>query len=74
MEMNDETLYKVAEAIDNFFNEIVTENNLSLGAFNGMFMARMARMNEAYENMDNFKKLLQTIVDDKLEDDEVVLQ
>jgi hypothetical protein len=74
MEINEENLIEIADKIDSFFNDMVMENELSLGAFNGIFMARMTRMNEAYKNMEQFKDLLQTIVDGRLQDDEVSIQ
>ena len=61
--MDDNQLFELAENIDNFFNKTILEGELSVNGFNGVFMARMMRLNQACGNLENFHKLLRDIAD-----------
>ena len=73
--MEDKDLFELAEDIDNFFNKTILEKELSVNGFNGVFMARMMRLNQACDNLENFNKLLRDITDgDLAKEDQKVLQ
>lgn len=73
--MEDKDLFELAEDIDNFFNKTILEKELSVNGFNGVFMARMMRLNQACDNLENFHKLLRDITDgDLAKEDQKVLQ
>ena len=73
--MEDKELFELAEDIDNFFNKTILEKELSVNGFNGVFMARMMRLNQACDNLENFNKLLRDITDgDLAKEDQKVLQ
>ena len=73
--MDDKQLFELAEDIDNFFNKTILEKELSVNGFNGVFMARMMRLNQACDNLENFNKLLRDITDgDLAKEDQKVLQ
>jgi hypothetical protein len=73
--MEDKDLFELAEDIDNFFNKTILEKELSVNGFNGVFMARMMRLNQACGNLENFNKLLRDITDgDLAKEDQKVLQ
>ena len=73
--MDDKQLFEIAEDIDNFFNKTILEKELSVNAFNGIFMARMVRLNQACDNMENFNRLLREVTDgDLTKEDDKVLQ
>ena len=73
--MDDKELFELAEEIDNFFNKTILEKELSVNAFNGVFMARMVRLNQACDNMENFNRLLRQVTDgDLAKEDDKVLQ
>jgi len=74
MEYTDKQLENMAEAIDNFFTTTILENNLSINAFNGVFMARMIRMNQAYDNLENLEKLLDILKENRRPQDDMMLQ
>jgi hypothetical protein len=73
--MDDKELFELAEEIDNFFNKTILEKELSVNGFNGVFMARMVRLNQACDNMENFNRLLREVADgDLTKENEKVLQ
>ena len=73
--MDDNQLFELAENIDNFFNKTILEGELSVNGFNGVFMARMMRLNQACGNLENFHKVLRNIADGELaKEDEKILQ
>lgn len=59
--MEDSEVIELAETLDSFFSKTILEKELSVNGFNGVFMARMVRLNQACGNMDNFIKLLCSI-------------
>lgn len=71
--MDDKELFELAEDIDNFFNKTILEKELSVNGFNGVMLARMVRLNQACDNMENFTNLLNDITNGSLtkEDDKV---
>jgi hypothetical protein len=72
--MQDNEIIELAEDIDNFFNKTILEKELSVNGFNGVFMARMVRLNQACGNMENFVKLLRDVTDGDLAKEDKVLQ
>lgn len=73
--MDDKELFEIAEEIDNFFNKVILEKEVSVNAFNGIFMARMVRLNQACDNMENFNRLLHEVTNgDLTKEDDKVLQ
>ena len=73
--MDDKQLFELAENIDNFFNKTILEGELSVNGFNGVMLARIVRLNQACDNMENFHKLLRDITDGELaKEDEKILQ
>jgi hypothetical protein len=63
----------LAEALDTFFSTTILEKQLSINTFNGVFMARLVRMNQEVDNMENLNRLLEDILKGDLTK-EVVLQ
>jgi hypothetical protein len=64
--MDDKQLFELAENIDNFFNKTILEGELSVNGFNGVMLARIVRLNQACDNMENFIKLLNDITSGEL--------
>jgi hypothetical protein len=71
--MEDNEIIELAEALDTFFSTTILEKQLSINAFNGVFMARLVRMNQEVDNMHNLNRLLEDILKGDLTK-EVVLQ
>ena len=72
--MEDNEIIELAESIDDFLSKTFLEKELSVNKFNGVFMARMVRLNQACGNMENFVKLLRDVTDGDLAKEEKVLQ
>lgn len=72
--MKDDEIVELAETLDSFFSKTILEKELSVNGFNGVFMARMVRLNQACGNMDNFVKLLRDVTDGDLAKEDKVLQ
>jgi hypothetical protein len=71
--MQDNEIIELAEALDTFFSTTILEKQLSINTFNGVFMARLVRMNQEVDNMENLNRLLEDILKGDLTK-EVVLQ
>jgi hypothetical protein len=71
--MEDNEIIELAETLDTFFSTTILEKQLSINAFNGVFMARLVRMNQEVDNMHNLNRLLEDILKGDLTK-EVVLQ
>ena len=59
---NDENILKLSQAIDDFFVAQSIKYEMGANAINGVFMARLLRMNEEVGNMENLYKLLESII------------
>ena len=60
--MKENEIIELAEQLDNFFSQKIIEKELSINAFNGVFMARLVRMNQEIGNMESFNHLLHQIL------------
>ena len=65
-ESSQEKLITIAANIDNFLVKQSIDYELSMDAINGIFMARLLRMNMEVGNKSNFFKLLQAVLQDDL--------
>jgi hypothetical protein len=65
-ESSQEKLITIAASIDNFLVKQSLDYELSMDAVNGIFMARLLRMNMEVGNKSNFFKLLQAVLQDDL--------
>ena len=59
---NDDAILKLSNEIDDFFVTQSLKYEMSANAINGIFMARLLKMNETVGNMENLYKLLETIL------------
>jgi hypothetical protein len=59
---DDEAILSVSKEIDDFFVEQSLKYEMSANAINGVFMARLLRMNQSVGNMDSLYKLLESIL------------
>lgn len=59
---DDEAILNVSKEIDDFFVEQSLKYEMSANAINGVFMARLLRMNQTVGNMEGLYKLLETIL------------
>lgn len=59
---NDEAILNVSKEIDDFFVEQSLKYEMSANAINGVFMARLLRMNQSVGNLDGLYKLLESIL------------
>lgn len=59
---NDEVILSLSKEIDDFFVEQSLKYEMSANAINGIFMARLLRMNQSVGNMDSLYKLLESIL------------
>lgn len=59
---NDDAILKLSNEIDDFFVEQSLKYEMSANAINGIFMARLLKMNETVGNMENLYKLLEAIL------------
>jgi len=65
-ESTQESLITIAANIDNFLVKQSLDYELSMDAINGIFMARLLRMNMEVGNKSNLFKLLQAVLQDDL--------
>jgi hypothetical protein len=65
-ESSQEKLITIAANIDNFLVKQSIDYELSMDAVNGIFMARLLRMNMEVGNKSNLFKLLQAVLQDDL--------
>ena len=65
-ESSQEKLITIAANIDNFLVKQSLDYELSMDAINGIFMARLLRMNMEVGNKSNLFKLLQAVLQDDL--------
>jgi hypothetical protein len=65
-ESSQEKLITIAANIDNFLVKQSLDYELSMDAVNGIFMARLLRMNMEVGNKSNLFKLLQAVLQDDL--------
>jgi hypothetical protein len=65
-ESSQEKLITIAANIDNFLVKQSIDYELSMDAINGIFMARLLRMNMEVGNKSNLFKLLQAVLQDDL--------
>jgi hypothetical protein len=65
-ESTQESLITIAANIDNFLVKQSIDYELSMDAINGIFMARLLRMNMEVGNKSNLFKLLQAVLQDDL--------
>jgi hypothetical protein len=65
-ESTQESLITIAANIDNFLVKQSIDYELSMDAVNGIFMARLLRMNMEVGNKSNLFKLLQAVLQDDL--------
>lgn len=59
---NDDAILKLSNEIDDFFVTQSLKYEMSANAINGIFMARLLRMNQTVGNMEGLYKLLETIL------------
>lgn len=59
---DDEKIIGLSREIDDFFVQQSLKYEMNANAINGVFMARLIRMNQSVENVDNLYKLLETIL------------
>lgn len=59
---NDEKIEQLSHSIDDFFVAQSIKHEMGANAINGVFMARLLRMNEEVGNMENLYKLLESII------------
>lgn len=59
---NEDKIMNLSREIDDFFVEKALKYEMSANAINGVFMARLLRMNMSVDNMEGLKKLLESIL------------
>jgi hypothetical protein len=61
MSLDQEQVEQMAHDIDGFLYEIALNNDITMSAVSGMVLARLMRMCEDTDDLDNFYKLLNTV-------------
>ena len=61
MILEQQEMEEVAHGIDDFLYELAEETGMSTAAVSGMVLARLAKMCETTDELDNFYKLLNVV-------------
>jgi len=60
--LNDEEIISLSQEIDDFFAKQVLRYEMNVNAINGVFMARLLRLNQSVGHTEGLYKLLQSIL------------
>lgn len=74
MSLTQEQVEEMAHGIDGFLYEMAVDNDISMSAVSGMVLARLMRMCEDTDELDNFYKLLNTVSNRRHESESRFLQ
>ena len=64
--LSEMNVIKLAGEIDEFIAKCMLDYSLGPNGINGVILARLIKMNEEVNNMDNIKHLMESIIDNSL--------